>query len=208
MIEGRPAGNPSVVGRQPATDPQPDCLEVGLSRHQSDRRLENLVRAYLPFVWRVLRRMGLSEQDADDAVQSVFIAVTSRIDSLVEGSERAFLYRTAANVALRVRRTYRRRPDYAPEPLDESPDDMPNPEQLLDERRARQRLDRLLMGLPSDLRAPFVLFEIEGLSQPEIAEALGIPVGTVASRLRRARDVFAQKARRPDPMARTRGGAS
>lgn len=69
-----------------------------------------------------------------------------------------------------------------------------NPEHLLEQRRARQTLDAILAAVTLDLRAAFVLFEIEGLSQPEIAEALGVPLGTVASRLRRAREEFTRVA--------------
>ena len=69
-----------------------------------------------------------------------------------------------------------------------------DPEQLLDQRRARQQLDSILADLPDALREPFVMFEIEGFGQREIAEALGIPAGTVASRLRRARVAFTRVA--------------
>jgi RNA polymerase sigma-70 factor (ECF subfamily) len=60
----------------------------------------------------------------------------------------------------------------------------------------RSLLDEALDSLTADLRAPFVLFELEGMSLDEIAEALDIPRGTVASRLRRARKLFQDSARR------------
>ena len=66
-------------------------------------------------------------------------------------------------------------------------DASPSPEDLLAARRTLAQLDALLHELPMDLRAVFVLFEIEGLGQDEIAHALDVPKGTVASRLRRAR---------------------
>ena len=61
---------------------------------------------------------------------------------------------------------------------------------MLDQKRLRQMLDRVLDELSDDLRVSFVLYELEGMSSPEIAALLGIPVGTVASRLRRGREAF------------------
>jgi len=74
--------------------------------------------------------------------------------------------------------------------LPEGVDPRPSAEALLDQKRLRQLLDRVLDQLPDDLRVCFVLYELEGMSSPEIAELLSIPVGTVASRLRRAREAF------------------
>jgi RNA polymerase sigma-70 factor (ECF subfamily) len=69
-------------------------------------------------------------------------------------------------------------------------DPRPSPEELVDQKRARQLLDEVLAAMPMDLRAAFTMFEIEGMSVPEVATALGIPPGTAASRLRRARERF------------------
>lgn len=71
--------------------------------------------------------------------------------------------------------------------------DAPLPDQAAEQRRARVLLDRFLSSIPEDLATAFVLFELEGLERHEVAELLGIPMGTAASRLRRAREAF-QKA--------------
>jgi RNA polymerase sigma-70 factor (ECF subfamily) len=63
-------------------------------------------------------------------------------------------------------------------------------EERIDQRRALDLLDRMLARLSLKLREPLILFEIEGYSQSEIAEALSLPLGTVASRLRRGREKF------------------
>jgi RNA polymerase sigma-70 factor (ECF subfamily) len=63
-------------------------------------------------------------------------------------------------------------------------------------KEERALLDRVLDGMPDDLRTVFVLFVLEGTSTPEIAALLGLPSGTVASRLRRAREAFHDIARR------------
>jgi RNA polymerase sigma-70 factor (ECF subfamily) len=63
-------------------------------------------------------------------------------------------------------------------------------EVVTERNRAREMLDRILLQMPDTLREAFILFEIEDMSVPEIAELLGIPTGTAASRLRRARELF------------------
>lgn len=159
-------------------------------------RIEAFVRQHHAFVWRVLRRSGLAPADADDAAQRVFLTASTRLDSIAPGSERAFLYRAASRVASNAHRTVRRRRETSGfEGLDE-PAGLPPPDDLLDQRRARALLDRVLGELPEDLRAIIVLFELEGMRSPEIAEALGIPLGTVASRLRRARAEVEQRVAR------------
>jgi RNA polymerase sigma-70 factor (ECF subfamily) len=75
-------------------------------------------------------------------------------------------------------------------------DGAPAPDECVDQKRLREWLDEVLSAMPDDLRAVFVLFELEELSSQEIARHLELPVGTVASRLRRARDVFSQLAAR------------
>src|SRR5690606_28994610 len=83
----------------------------------------------------------------------------------------------------------------------ETPSDHPSVEDLLDQRRARQLLDRALDVLPEKLRAPFVLFAIEGMTRLEVAELLGLAPGTVASRVRQARALFESAVRRLTPPA-------
>jgi len=118
------------------------------------------------------------------------LIASQRASDIASGSERAFVFRTVANLASKMHRSRRRHPEDPEDAEGELVDGGLNPEELLEQRRAREALDSVLKALPTDLRAAFVLFEIEGLSQPEIAAALGIPTGTVASRVRRAREAF------------------
>ncbi len=69
-------------------------------------------------------------------------------------------------------------------------------EELSDQLRARALMDSVLSAMPSELREVFVLFELEELAVAEVAELLSIPIGTVGSRLRRAREDFHERVRR------------
>jgi RNA polymerase sigma-70 factor (ECF subfamily) len=167
---------------------------------------ERFVREHYGFAWRVLRRAGLSPEDADDAAQRVFLIATARLTDIKLGSERAFLFRTAAYVASKAHRSRRRRPDAPSADTDQSAAEIPSLEDLLDQRRARELLDGILAELPPELSAIFVLFDVEGLKKNEVAEALGIPPGTVASRLKRARAEIEARVARLRARSRRIGG--
>jgi RNA polymerase sigma-70 factor, ECF subfamily len=173
----------SGTDEQPAKVPEPGLPE---SRERA------LVLAHFAPVWRALRRFGLSVADADDAAQQVFLGAVQRLDEIEPGRERAFLYGMAANAAFKVRRTLARRRENLVD-FDDYVDSRPTSEELLERRRARELLDRILEELEDDVRVVLVLHEIEQLTAPEIAEALSIPLGTVASRLRRGREQFARR---------------
>jgi RNA polymerase sigma-70 factor, ECF subfamily len=161
-------------------------------------RLARLVREQFGFVWRFLRRIGVPEGDADDAAQQVFMAALQRIDDIRPGSERAFLFSTALHVGSRARRSRSRKREEFGVALDEELDPAPSLEELLDRRRARELLDGILAEMPLEFRVVFVLYEIEQLTSAEIAEVVGVPTGTVASRLRRAREDFAARVERAE----------
>jgi RNA polymerase sigma-70 factor (ECF subfamily) len=144
-------------------------------------------------VWRWLRRLGVWECDADDATQQVFLTAHRRLAGVARGSERSFLLQTALRVAANWRRSRQRRREEDGWDLANLPDFTAGPEELeelIDRRRARAMLDSALDLLPMELRTVLVLFEIEELTMAEIATVVEIPLGTVASRLRRAREVF------------------
>jgi RNA polymerase sigma-70 factor (ECF subfamily) len=157
---------------------------------ERDGRLRGMVDGYIDFVSRVLRNAGTPQADIDDEVQRTFIIAARRLDDVRPGSERSFLLQTALNVAAHARRTLARRREVGVELAPEALDLNANPEQLTDQKRVRQILDQILDRMSADLRTVFVLHEFEEMSMVEISEALGIPSGTVASRLRRARAEF------------------
>ena len=154
-------------------------------------RVERLVREHHAFVWRSARRLGVREADLDDVVQEVFLAAAKNIASIEHGRERGYLFRTCIYVSSHARRSFQRRREVVDdERVGEELDVRPTPEQAAATSQARMRLQNILEQMPADFRAVFVLFELEAMTMVEIAEALGVPQGTVASRLRRARELF------------------
>ena len=190
---------------EPVSGPR---LSLGLgAKLEQDARVAELLRAHFRDVWRIVRRFGVPENSADDAAQEVFIIASRRLSDIAPGSERPFLFASAVRVAANVRRSLGARRECAEEEgsLDRV-DPRPSAEALLDQKRLRQMLDRVLDQMTDDLRVAFVLYELEGMSSPEIAELLSIPVGTVASRLRRAREAFELSAAKLKASMATRGG--
>ena len=178
-------------GRRLIPDPVSGPRVTSALAERDHARVAELLRAHFRDVWRMVRRFGVPEHCADDAAQEVFIIASRRLADISPGSERAFLLSTAVRVAANLRRSLgTRRECSEQEQSAEGIDPRPSAEALLDQKRLRELLDRVLDGLSDDLRVSFVLYELEGLSSPEIATLLGIPLGTVASRLRRAREAF------------------
>lgn len=163
--------------------PGPGSLDSGHAR------ITRLVRSHGEFIWRVLRRLGLSAPDAEDASQQVFMILARKLDHLPHDAERVFLYGAALRVAANARRGRRRRREDDAE-LDLVASSARGPELSIQEHEEVTELDTILAQLPDELCRVLMLSEIEGLSGVEIAELEGIPPGTVASRLRRARELF------------------
>ncbi|WP_394829409.1 RNA polymerase sigma factor [Pendulispora albinea] len=178
----------------PATErphsPSPSPPAPGSAR--AHERLRGCMHEHYDAIWRALRRFGVPAAHVEDAAQQVFIVLANHLDQVKEGSERAYLYGCAVRVASGVRKHLSRSREVA-SALEA--DDHPGPdfdaEAILDARRARMALDDVLAAMPMDLRTVFVLYELEELTMAEIAASLDIPPGTVASRLRRARELFA-----------------
>jgi RNA polymerase sigma-70 factor (ECF subfamily) len=149
-----------------------------------------LYDAHLDFVWRNLRRLGVSEADAEDRTQEVFVVAHRRFVEFEDRGHgpRAWLFQIVLRVASDARRHKRRHP--------EDPDgglamgrasvDAPQQDAVL-RREQLSRLDAALDTIDVGRRAVLVLHEIEEMTAPEIAQVLGIPLNTVYSRLRVAR---------------------
>ena len=208
--DGVDASGAGVIGEagprhtpDPISGPRLSCP----ARPEDNARIAEMLRAHFRDVWRIVRRFGVPENSADDAAQEVFIIASRRLSDITPGSERPFLLASAVRVAANARRALGARRECAEgDSLPERIDPRPNAEALLDQKRLRQLLDRVLDELSDDLRVSFVLYELEGMSSPEISELLGIPVGTVASRLRRGREAFELAAARLKARLKSDGG--
>jgi RNA polymerase sigma-70 factor (ECF subfamily) len=161
------------------------------------------------FIWRLLRRLGVPRESADDATQQVFLVAARRMNEIAEGKERAFLFQSAMRVAMGVRReivTARGRTDADEDVLLEQADAALRPDDALDQSRTLRLLGHVLEAMPIERRAVFVLYELEGVTMAEIASLLQIPMGTVASRLRCAREDFRAAAARLERPKQMLGG--
>jgi RNA polymerase sigma-70 factor, ECF subfamily len=154
-------------------------------------RLSSLFHQHFDLVWRTVRRLGVPPGAVDDATQEVFVIASRKLTVIEPGKEKAFLYGVAIRVAADARRANQRRgaaSDIEPDVLTDS---SASADDLLDQKRARELLDAIIQRMPEDARDVFVLYELEGLTMAEISTALELAAGTVASRLRRARELFA-----------------
>jgi RNA polymerase sigma-70 factor (ECF subfamily) len=162
-----------------------------------EQRIESWFRDHYARLWRLVAHMGAARKNIDDIVQDSFITASRRHDDIREGCEWSFLVGAALRIGANYRvRASARREVSEPEPLELELSPLPDAEQLLIAKRLRQELDQALAALPDAQRAVFVLYELEGFSAPEIAELLELPLGTVASRLGRARAKFSESAAR------------
>ncbi len=202
---------PFLEARAPADGVEPEDLGSPAPTARADAstaRLRRIMDDHYDFVWRTVRFLGVSELTAEDAAQQVFCVVARKLAEIEVGLEMAFLVSTASRVASEARRAARSRPVAGDEDVEGVAGHLPGPDEILDQRRARAILQQLVEALPDELRMVFVLYEIEELTIPEIAGVLGVPVGTAASRLRRAREEFegALKRRRAAEGHAGRGG--
>ncbi|MGE0789076.1 MAG: RNA polymerase sigma factor [Sandaracinaceae bacterium] len=149
--------------------------------------LDAVYEAHADFAWRSLARLGVADRDLADLLQEVFLVVHRRRADYDAGRPvRAWIW----GICLGLARNYRRRAFRRLERLmdrDVDSVDARLPDAEVESRRARERGLRMLEALDPEKRAVFVMFEVEGLSGREIAEQLGVPVGTVHSRLHAAR---------------------
>jgi RNA polymerase sigma-70 factor (ECF subfamily) len=153
--------------------------------------LDDVYREHAGFVWRAVRRLGISPAEAEDVVHEVFLVVRRR---LAEFDGRAALRSWLFGVARGVASNHRRGRTRAARrlelvPASASPE---TPEEAARRREAAALVREFLGALDADKRLVFELADIEGMRGPEIAAALGLNQNSVYSRLRAARERFAE----------------
>ncbi len=165
----------------------------GEERARTSASLRDLFELHFDTLWGRARRLGLSDAEADDATQEAFLIASRKIEQIEAGREAAFLFQTVTFVVRNLQRSasrrYERHVGFDDAPL-ESGAPTPGADAALIDREDRQLAEAVVGELELDLRVVFVLNELEGFSMKQIAEWLDLPAGTVASRLRRAREEF------------------
>jgi len=151
-------------------------------------RIRRLVEEHIELVTRTLRSGGVPPADLDDEIQRTFIVAARRIDDVQPGAERSFLCQVALNLAWHARRSLARRREIPSDQIPEPVETRATPEELIERMQIQQHLDGIVDRMDESLRAVFKLFVIDEMNLGEIAQLLQVPRGTVASRLRRARE--------------------
>lgn len=181
------AASPSLHDYVP--EPSGDVIEADAPPREAPS-FDAVYDECVDFVWRSLKSLGIHESAVDDAVQDVFLVVHRRLSEF-EG--RSTLRTWVFGIAIRVARDYRRREHRKGglEVLDvEMADAAPGPLEHAETTEALRTLARVLEELDEPKREVFVLSELEQLAAPEIAEALGVNLNTIYSRIRAARQEF------------------
>jgi RNA polymerase sigma-70 factor, ECF subfamily len=153
------------------------------------------------FVWRSLRRLGVREDDIADTVQEVFVIVHRKLGEFQGHSKMStWLFAISMRVARDHRQSAPVRREISTEASVLGAHGDPSADVAAQaERREKQALlEKIVDEMPEDQRIVFVLFELEGLSGIQIAELVDVPIGTVHSRLRLARESFRRAVVRVD----------
>ena len=169
-----------------------DMLNLKRAVRGDERAFEALIEPYADATYRLCLRMMGNEQDAADMAQEAFLRAWRSLSSY-KGQSRfsTWLYRVTSNVCLdELRRGKRRKASSLDERIDAGwapVDDMDTPEHHAMRTEQRRALERAIHELPEDMRSAVVLRDIQGCSYDEIADILGANVGTIKSRISRAR---------------------
>jgi len=162
-------------------------------KHEAQLDVAAIYAQNAQFLWKNLARAGVADGDLPDALQEVLLVVHRRLDSF-DGSSRltTWLFGICVRVASTMRRSRRRRREEVIDPNQRTHHlvEANNPEEAALARDRTRRLGEALDRLEPDKRAVLVMFELEGLGCQEIADLLGVPKGTVFSRLSSARQTF------------------
>jgi RNA polymerase sigma-70 factor (ECF subfamily) len=155
-----------------------------------------IFEAELSFVYNSLRRLGVRDAELPDVTQEVFATVAGVLGDYDPSRPlRPWLFGIAYRVGMRYLDVAHRRRE-VPSEIPEAPDSSPGAEALIERNETRELAQQALSKVEPSRRAVLILSHFEGLSVPDVAAALNIPVNTAYSRLNRARQEFSEAARR------------
>jgi RNA polymerase sigma-70 factor (ECF subfamily) len=183
-----------------------DALLVERVKQGDQRAFALLVAKYERRVQRLLSRLVRDSAEIEDITQEAFIKAYRALPQFRgESAFYTWLYRIAINTAKNYLATKSRRPVPVGEfqgaddgeffDLGDVVEDNNTPDAVLHSRQVAEAVNAAIEALPEDLKAAITLREIEGLSYEEIAQAMDCPIGTVRSRIFRAREAIAQRLR-------------
>ena len=174
--------------------------EIALIQEAKGGNLDSfnrLVQAYQDMVYSHAYRMFGEEESADDATQTTFISAYNHLSSFRGGSFKAWLLRIVTNACYDELRRRKRRPTVPLEPLDDTGEEVESahwmidpadqPEDQIQRVELQHAIQYCLDHLPVEFRATVIMVDIQGMDYFEASQAIGKPIGTVKSRLARAR---------------------
>ena len=169
-----------------------DATLVERSRNGDLEAFNQIVRRYQLRVYNLAARILGDRTAAEDVAQDTFVSAYKALARFRGGSLRAWLLRIASNLCYDRLRSAKRRPEQSLDEAMESPgfhvpSRDPSPEQQAISRELHDHVQRAILGLPFDQRNTIMLVDVQGLSYQEAAEAMDVSMGTVKSRLSRAR---------------------
>ena len=178
----------------------PDDALVAAARLGDERAFDTLFARHYGQVVNLAFRLQGSMDDAEDIAQTAFIRAHANLKRLRDGQAiLAWLYRTVVNLVRDKAKSARRKPllrfgdlsrsgeDGGAEAYDGTPDSSLDPARIVEASHLQEALERAIAGLPLEFREPLVLHHFQQVNVEQISEILGVPVGTVKSRLSRAR---------------------
>lgn len=191
------AGN-ALTGEVVLKDSKATTTAAPSEKTEAVDTMERLVAEHNGMVFRIAYSILRNHHDAEDAVQESFLKALKYGRNLEHvRNKKTWLGRIAWTVALDRRalqsKSGQRNADAEPDPVEQLPDLRPGMEDQLAGRQMQQLLERMIATLPEELRLPLELSTVQELNSTEIAELMGIPEGSVRTRLFRARGILKEK---------------
>ncbi|KAA0225408.1 MAG: ECF RNA polymerase sigma factor SigR [Fimbriimonadales bacterium] len=154
-------------------------------------QFERAVRGVFPSVYNTALRMSRNREEAEDLAQETMVRAYEAFERFDGRNLKAWLLRILTNLFINRYRKGQREPEIGTLETDDGPmdvvDDRADPAAELFDGLLGEEVEEALKKLPEEYRAAVLLTDVEGLSYEETADALGVPIGTVRSRLARGR---------------------